>query len=108
MISLKNRSLFIQSSDNRFWLRVFRRKGSYFSLTNFAPSAYPHFVDRFEKLVKLQKLSNYSETNMGVLIFNVSKGLPVADIQILLSDLSSLSPVDLIHIPHETEKLDAN
>lgn len=99
MNSLKNKSLFIQSADNKFWMRIFRRKSCFFSLTNFSPSAYPNFIEKLERIVSLHKLSNYTDTNMGVLIFSVTKGIPVSDIQSLLTDLSSITPLELIHRP---------
>lgn len=93
----EGRSLMIRPEGGPLWMRIYRRREKYFALLNFAPSAYPLFVDKIEGMVRLEQVSNYPDAAMGALVFGVAGGVPVAALHELLLKTSAMVPVPVVH-----------
>lgn len=93
----KSKSVIITSADNRYWFRLYHRRQKILALCNFIPSAYPSLIDEMERLVNMDSITNYHEANMGVLVFTVSKGVPLVSIQNALTKVSVTEPVETNH-----------
>jgi len=93
----EGRSLMIRPGGCQLWMRVYRRREKYFALLNFAPSAYPLFVDKMEVMVCLEQVSNYPDAAMGALVFGVTGGVPVAALHELLLKTAAAIPVPVVH-----------
>lgn len=93
----EGRILMIRPEGCPLWMRIYRRREKYFALLNFAPSAYPLFVDKMEVMVRLEQVSNYPDAAMGALVFGVTGGVPVAALHELLLKTAAMVPVPVVH-----------
>lgn len=69
------------------------------ALVNFTPSAYPAFIDAMEQLTRLERVTNYPETDMGMLQFRADSALPVAALSDLLVKTAASNKISITHYP---------
>lgn len=100
----KLRSVSILPPDCPLSMRVYRREPWYMALVNFAPSAYPAFIDAMERITQLERVTNYSETDMGMLQFRANSGLPVTAISELLIKTAASERIPIIHKSRSNEQ----
>lgn len=95
----KLRSVSILPPDCPLSMRVYRREPWYMALVNFTPSAYPAFIDAMEQLTRLERVTNYPETDMGMLQFRADSALPVAALSDLLVKTAASNKISITHYP---------